>query len=351
MYFSYLSRMASGIFALLLFHHVATAQLAYSPFTEASVAYVALSGPTVNFARGNPAALAWMHKHARFSYNLENNQNHLDSPIQNFALRMAVTPRLTLAVGQWQWTATTGAVAGRSFVDDPLWQHPLRWIGFGYRQKMSAGLGFQITPHLALGIATRQEEYSATPTFKSSLGITREYRTLDFGISLASHWFNGGIVFRNFRWFHLSGDMPPQITGPLNDGSSFTWNPAAFTGIAFAPQSAVEAGVQGVVNSHLQILGDLSSRKEYALGLKLQILPMFSLSAGQGERFDRIYKEVAMRYAALGAQLQLERFALAVTWIAPRRAGHYRFVETADGQFEVRQQTNHQLLMGMAFFL
>ena len=86
------------------------AQLAYSPFTEGAVAYVALTGSEINFARGNPASLAHSPNMKKVIYSIETNQDHFDSHIQNFGLKVAVNSRLTIGVGGWCHIATTGAM-------------------------------------------------------------------------------------------------------------------------------------------------------------------------------------------------------------------------------------------------
>ncbi|MDZ7260633.1 MAG: hypothetical protein ONB05_00735 [candidate division KSB1 bacterium] len=344
-------QMILSLLAVIFYHTLALAQLAYSPFTDASVAYTALTGAEVNFARGNPATLAFMRSSTRISWTLENNQDQIDSPIQCFAVQLAITSRLTLGVGHWQRTATTGAVASRSVRDDPFWQHPLRWLGFGYRQRWCAGLGLRISRQVAFGISMHTEEYSASPTDHPELATSQQYQTFDFGLSHSGGRLNWGIIFRNFLWERTTEYSALQVSRTLDDGSVFTWNPTAFTSIAFEPKRVVEAGVHWVTNSRLQVLADFSSRREYAIGLRGRVLPGFLLTAGRGKRYDRIYDAFAVHYRALGAQFHQGRLALAVTWIIPIRSAQNRIVTTDYGDFDLMQMTNHQLLMGMAFFL
>lgn len=351
MAFSRYSRIAFGLFAALLIQQTAHAQLAYSPFTEASVAYIALNGPGANFARANPAVLVTPDQPRGFQYYLENNLDHFDSPLQNFSLHLAVTSRLSLGVGRWRNTANTGAYASGPYFASSF-VHPLARIDFGYQQDLTVGAAFQINRHLAIGLSMREEEYTTSPLIRRDLLAKTQYRTFDFGLRHTSRRFNSGIVYRNFSRRQFSKTPLPPAKQTLADGSEFTWDPLAFySDIALEPKSAVEAGAQWMLHSRLQVLGDISSRREYALGLRLKVFPWLSLTGGRGERYDRIYKERTAKYISLGSQLHYNQFNAAVTWIAPIRRADYRFIETAMGKFGIYQLTNHHLLMGIGFSL
>jgi hypothetical protein len=333
-------RLLLGIGIVLLICSAASAQLAYSSFTDGTVAYVALTGSEINFARGNPAALAENSNHARFIYSLETNQDHFDSHIQNFGLRLALGSRLTIGVGRWYRTATTGALISRFSNDDPL-----RWTGFGYRQNWTAGFGFQISPNLAFGVSVRNEEYSASPS-DPQLEVTADYWTSDIGLTYSVSRFNLGIVVRNALGDHASDASALQITRTL-DSRLFNWNPTDIPGIAFEPERSVEVGASWKVISFLDLLGDITSRAEYALGLRVHPIAAISLTSGIGARYDRIYNEAPVQYAAVGLQFRHQMLTGAVTWIAPLRSGEQRIIDTQYGTFEQQQMTNHQLLFGV----
>lgn len=274
-------RLIFSVFVAIFSGNPAVAQLAYSPFTEGSVAYIALTGPEINFARGNPAALAARRSHTRFVYSMENNHNNFDSPFRGFGLQVAVNSYLTLGIGRWERTATTGAVASRFFSKDPL-----RWVGFGYRQDWSAGLGLRLNRLFTFGASMRKEQYTASPTFARALEIAADYWTADFGANFSSRWLNLGMVWRN-----------------------------AYQDHDVAPAALIGTG---------------------------------QLTAGRGERDDRIFNDSLVRYGALGAQFRSDHFSAAVTWIIPIRALKSRMIENQYGIFEQWQATNHQLLAGLA---
>jgi hypothetical protein len=331
-----------GIGVLLLIYSAASAQLAYSPFTEGTVAYVALTGSEINFARGNPAALAENSNHSRFIYSLETNQDHFDSHIQNFGLRLALGSRLTIGVGRWYRTATTGALISCFSNDDPL-----RWTGFGYRQNWTAGFGVQISQNLAFGVSVRNEEYSASPT-DPQLEVSEDYWTSDIGLSYSVSRFNLGIVVRNVQQDHALDASALQIARTLEDGNLFSWNPTDIPGIAFEPERSVEVGASWNVISFLDLIGDITSRAEYALGMRVHPIAAISLTSGIGARYDRIYNEAPVQYAAVGLQFRHQMLTGAVTWIAPLQSGEERIIDTRYGTFEQQQMTNHQLLFGLA---
>lgn len=149
--------MLLSVLALFLTASLAFGQLAYSPFTDGTVAYVALTGPGVNFARGNPAALTEMQSR-RISLSMESNLEKVDAPFKGFGLQVQATSRLALAVGRWERTATTGAFAHRASGEE----HPLRFVNFGYRQNWNFGVGLRLTRNFSLGASLREEEYSTS---------------------------------------------------------------------------------------------------------------------------------------------------------------------------------------------
>lgn len=343
-------RILVGFGISLLCHNLAQAQLAYSAFTDAAVAYVAVSGPGINFARGNPAALshAWMPNHAHLGFNLESNQDKLGSPFNGFSLQAALTSRLALGVGRWPRTATTGAHVSGSSPEYPPQEYPLQFIGFGYRQQWSAGMSFRLNSDLSLGLAMRQEEYSALPMHAPNLTAANDYLTFDFGIGSFGNRLNWGVIFRNFYRTRTGSENLQQVSGQLDTGESFAWQPGSFSGITLEPKSAVEAGINLAVSTKVRLLGDVTSRQEYALGVKWQVHPNVLLSTGEGRRFDRIYDR-ALRYRALGAQYHDKNIALALTWIMPDEKGGNHPVRNSNAVFSVMQITNHQWLMGLAW--
>lgn len=326
----------------LLVFSAASAQLAYSPFTDGTVAYVALTGSEINFARGNPAVLASGKSGMRFVYSLETNQDHFDSHIQNFGVRMAIGPRLTLGVGRWYRTATTGALISQFYSDSPL-----RWTGFSYRQNWTAGIGFDISENFAIGVSVQTEEYTASPD-NHLFDVKQDCWTGDIGLNYSFSRVNLGIVFRN-AFQRLSVDESRmQRPRTLENGSQFSWDPAHIPGIAFEPRENVEIGALWEVTSFLDLLGDISSRKEYALGFRMHPLSWLSLTSGIGERYDLIYNESPVQYAAVGLQFRYRMLSGAVSWIAPLRSGEQRIIDTKYGIFEQQQSTNHQLLFGVS---
>lgn len=324
------------------------AQFAYSAFTDGAVANLSLTGRGVNFARGNPAALPFALNGRQVSFALEGSQPHLELPLVSYGygLTFSLNSRFTLAIGQWDGTATTDAVALKSQpVDDTS---PLDYVTFNYRQKWSAGLSYRAADDLAVGIVMRHEAYSFIPWPSRELGGVLDYRTFDLGLHRSGNRITYGVVLRNFVRETRGSRTLQEITRRTNDGVVVTWNPADFAGIRFEPKSSVEAGIGWQVNARMQLLADFSSEKEYALGILVKPLAQLALTAGRGERYDRIYDKMAVRYGALGAQFEHDNVALALTWIVPARRGREHKIGTSEGNYAVRQETNHQLLLGVA---
>ncbi len=335
-----------SLMALFLAASLASAQLAYSPFTDGTVAYVALTGPGLNFARGNPAALADL-QNKRINLSVESNLEKADAPFKGFSLQMKVSSRLALAVGRWERTATTGTLAHRS----PWDSHPLRFVNFGYRQNWSFGAGLLLTRNLSVGASLRQEEYSTSALYSFGYVAKKDYEVFDFGAQYTSRRFNLGVIYRGWRNDASDDGSGFQVTHPLPDGSTLTWKPVDFPHLQFAPQEAWEAGFLLQAHERVQVLGDLSSREEFALGVRMHVLAGLTLTAGRGERYDRIYNVDRVRYNALGAQYSFAPFNFAVAWIIPQERARNHHPELEYGKFDFMALTNHQLQMGVNFAL
>lgn len=326
----------------MLIFSAASAQLAYSPFTDGSVAYVALTGSEINFARGNPAVLATGKSGMRFVYSLETNQDHFDSHTQNFGVRIAIGSRLTVGVGRWYRTATTGALISQFYSDSPL-----RWTGFSYRQNWTAGIGFDISENFTIGVSVQTEEYTAA-TDNHQFDLKQDCWTADIGLNYSFSRVNLGIVLRNaFQRLNMDESWL-QMPWTLENNSHFSWSPKDIPGIAFEPKMNVEVGASWNAISFLDLLGDISSRTEYALGFRMHPLSWISLTSGIGERYDLIYNESPVQYAAVGLQFRYSMLSGAVSWIAPLHSGEQRIIDTKYGTFEQQQSTNHQLLFGVS---
>lgn len=345
-----------ALFVLVLLScRAAHAQYTYSAFAEGSVAYVALSGLGINFAAANPATLNDIANGNRFAYILEATDGNIDETFENdlpdFALQMAIMQRLSIALAQSERALFSEASAFRAGGDDPFGQHPLRFLAFVYQQNWSVGVGYRFNSGVGMGVSMRHESYAVFPWTLAAFPAGQNFRTFDLGFRKSDKRLNWGVVLRNFLKDRTTTPYSEPITLVTGDGSRILWHPTQFPGISFEPKFAVEAGIHWVVSSHWQLLGDVSSRKEYALGLRWRVFSKFFFTAGSGKRFDRIYTDEAVKYGALGAQFQDQRFAVAVTWIIPARSGRNRIVQTSYGNYDLRQLTNHQLLIGVAFSL
>jgi hypothetical protein len=164
---------------------------------------------------------------------------------------------------------------------------------------------------------------------------------------------NVGLVFRNL----FSDRTTDSYTEPvqfinLNDPTqSFDWYPSQFKSIAFEPQFNLEGGVHWIASSHWQFLGDVSSRKEYALGLRWRVVNKFSFTTGTGKRFDRLYTHRPITYTTIGSQFQHDKFALGLTWIIPLSNHTDRIISMPYGSYTLIQTTYHRLLIAAALAL
>lgn len=347
------------IFSVLIFvlPQTLTAQFVHSAFTEASVAYVGLSGLGMNFASANPAILSTLPDNHRFALTLEADHNNIETSfkddLQDFSLQFAITSRLTIAIAQSERTFPTQANAFRGSRDDPFLRHPLRFLVFGYQQDWSAGIGVQLKTDLSLGLAVRHENYTVVPPYLGPVTFGQSFRTFDLGLRRSAQRLNAGLVFRNF----IKNRTTKPFTQPLrfvnitDPTQSFDWDPMQFKGVAFEPKLALEGGVHWMATSHWQLLGDISSRGEYALGLRWRVFSKFFITTGNGKRFDRIYSDAAVTYTALGGQFQKDKFALGLTWIIPRRSGRNQIVLMPYGTYNLNQITNNRLLIAGALSL
>jgi len=336
---------------------IVQAQLASSAFTEASVAYIGLTGLGVDFVSANPAILSDLSHNHRFACTLEATHNNLQTSFKDklpdFVLQLAITPRLTIALAQSERAPGSEAQANRNSRDDPFFRHPLHFLVFAYQQDWSAGIGLQLKSNLRAGVAMRHENYLVVPANLGPFSLGQSIQAFDFGIRRSSKKFNLGLVFRNlFRNRTTKPFSQPLKFVNLNDPSqSFAWYPMQFNGVAFAPKFALEGGVHWVASSHWHLLGDVSSRKEYALGLRWRVFSRLFITTGTGKRFDRIYSDEAATYTSLGGQFQKEKFALGLTWIISTRSGRNQIVSMPYGMFNLRQITNNRLLIAGALSL
>lgn len=332
----------------LCFFEVSRAQLAYSTFTESAVAYAALAGLGINFSAANPAILGTLPPDKRFAYTLDANEKNVEITFKDkfpdYCLQLAVTSRLTIAFTQTERQAFTTAVAFQRGVD-----HPLGGLTFSYLEDWSVGVGYSIKPTLSAGLAMRHEAYAVTPMRLAPFSFWQQFRTFDLGIRKAGARFNFGIIFRNLIKNRTTEPFnQPVLIQIANSDSVIAWNPASFPGIAAEPAFRMECGAQWLISSHWQLLADLSSRREYALGLRWRVLSTFFMTTGTGKRFDRIYDSEAVTYSSLGGQFQHKSFVLGLTWIIPTRSGRTSLVQLPYGSYHLRQETRHQLLIGFA---
>jgi hypothetical protein len=237
--------------------------------------------------------------------------------------------------------------------DDPARTHPLRFLSFGYQQDWSAGIGVQLKANLSAGITIRHENYTVLPAYLGPFPFAQSFRVFDFGLRKSGRKLNFGLVLRNF----YSNRTTETFTQPIrfinlsDPTQSFDWYPHQFNGVVLKPKFNLESGVHWLVSTHWQLLGDLSSRMEYALGLRWRVFSKLFITAGNGKRFDRIYSDAAVTYTALGGQFQKDKFALGLTWIIPRRNGRNQVVFMPYGTYNLDQITKHSLLIAGALSL
>jgi hypothetical protein len=117
------------------------------------------------------------------------------------------------------------------------------------------------------------------------------------------------------------------------------------------PEFSLEGGVHWLLSSHWQVLADVTSRKEYALGLRWRVFSQFFITTGTGKRFDRIYESAAATYSTLGGQFLHDKFSLCLTWIIPTKSGRITLVQLPYGSYQLQKVTNHRLLIGAALSL
>lgn len=349
-----------GIIVLVLVFvlpQTATAQFVHSAFTEASVARLGLSGLGMNFALANPAILSNLPDNQRFILTLEVDHNNIETAFKDdlpdLSLQIVITSRITVALAQSKRAVPSQANANRGSRDDPSRQHPLRFLVFGHQQDWSAGIGVQLQTDLSLGLAVRHENYTVVPPFLGPVTFGQSFRTFDLGLRRSDRRLNAGLVLRNFVKNRTSKPITESLrfVNLSDPAQSFDWNPLQFNNVAFEPQFAVEGGAHWMAGSHWQLLGDVSSRGEYALGLRWRVFSKFFVTAGNGKRFDRIYADAAVTYTALGGQFQNNKFALGLAWIIPRRAGRNQIVSMPYGIYNLEQSTNNRLLISGALSL
>lgn len=329
-----------SVFVLFIFSPVVSGQFANSAFSDAAVAYVAATGNELNFARGNPAGV-FSPANSRLTLAFETNLNHFDSPTQSFALSFQINPVLRLSVGRWYPTATTGMDAS-----GPGWynRNVLSGLSFTYRQDWCAGLGYQMRPNLFWGLSVRQEFYSATSNFVSGWEEESEFLAGDLGGYFRLRYFSFGLVLRNLLNHQLDAG-----SSTLPNGVSGAWYASTFSGVHFQPERTLEAGIGWQPISRAQVLVDVTSLGEYALGMITQPFDWLSVRGGIGQRYDRIDAENAVDYGAVGMQCRIRSITLGASFIAPFDAGRQQRVKTPEMQYIVEQATNHQILVGIGF--
>lgn len=347
------------LFAVFLFilPKISVAQFAYSAFTEASAAYVGLSGLGMSFASANPAILSPLTPNHRLALALDVDHNNIKTTFKDelpdFSLHVAVTSRLIVAIGQSERAPASEAHAGRSSRDDPFGMHPLRFLVFSYQQNWSAGIGLQLKADFSIGIAMRHENYTVLPAYLGPFPFAQNFRVFDLGFRKSNQTLNWGLVFRNLIINRTTKPFTQSLRFVnLNDPTqSFDWYPNQFNGVAFKPKFNLEGGAHWLVSSHWQLLGDLTLRKEYALGLRWRVFSKFFITTGTGKRFDRIYKDEAVTYTTLGGQFQKDKFSLGLTRLIQTRSGRNLIVSMPYGTYNLSQITNHRLLIAGALSL
>lgn len=328
------------------------AQLTYSAFNEASMANLALSDLGVDFAAANPATLSRFFLQKRFLFAGEiTNGYRLDyyknQPI-DFFVAFPIYKSLTFgfARSEREGDSFTPARGGLSVYG---FQHPLRSIHFHYRQTWSVGLGMKIKNNYRIGASLRHQEFVARPIYLTGLLLGQSFQSLDLGFQGERGRISWGVVLRNLMNFRTTEALDKFTVRIIDDtGNEILWNPTQYSGVAFEPERALEAGISWQISRKWQFLGDVTSRKELAYGVRWNVFSKFYLTGGNGGKFDRIYNDEVLEYATLGAQFKTDLFNIGVTWIIPSRQGRTQMIQTPYGNYFINQNTEHRLLLGFA---
>lgn len=330
------------------------AQFVSSSFGEASTAQIALSGLGANFSFSNPALLCDMPKLQRFAVILEADHQNAETVFKDdfpdFALHLKLHERVTVGLARSERNAYSLSYALRSGADEPFYQHPLGELQFEFGQDWAIGIGYKFRLNWNVGVTMRHEKYQ-TLAFPLGLLLQQTFRAFDFGVRKSTAKLDFGLVLRNAIDDRITKPLPGPIRIRVAPDSLIVWDANAFPNIANEPSFAAETGLVWRASSHWSFLGDVTTRKEYALGLRWRVFSKFYITTGTGKRFDRIYAAEAVTYTTLGGQFQNQKLALGLTWIIPTREGRNSFVQQSYGQYELRQITNHRLLLAVGVSL
>jgi len=212
-------------------------------------------------------------------------------------------------------------------------QKPLPRLVYGpefrYEQNWSFGLGHRISQKIFSGLTLKREifytTYSDAKYWLIDIGmqwqLNKQLRFAAAGRNLLTTSKKSGQ--REYYYEDEHGRLRIE-----------TWDPSFFNATHSKPERYLEIGACYNLFSRFQILADMSTREEFAWGIRWRFYKGFHIVGGESHRYDQIYKKAKVIYDAIGFQFIAKRFQIAFSGIFPTKIDHvYREIETPYGTF------------------
>lgn len=339
---------APSILALLLLATGSAAgQMVESAFVDGQSAFVASRQPGLTFAL-NPAVLGTLASGRQHRLLLEGSVSHYPrlSSVDFPDFELVYHPSRRLAVALRKSALMPRPVVGlrRMAGSAPRTPLPFRVGEFWYRQDWSVGVGAALNPSWRGGLTLRREVYFTFPTELT-------YWTADLGVQWQRYdWLRLGAIVRNLVWKRMEdGVFTFAYQVASGDIRVASWDPTTFRATATSPRRSLEAGVWLGPLSHWQFLFDVSSRGEYAWGIRWRVAGPVYVVGGEFHRYDRIFDGGKITGNSVGLQIQLARVGLGFSAVFPTKKSPEMRARTPYGDFEVNQTSLKTALLGVYF--
>ncbi len=305
-------------------------------------AYVASSVPVANFGIGNPAALLDRMPSNQYAmsvlvpfFNVKSMINNLPEFIGQFR----ISRKFLFLLANSQRISATSIHASRLPVPGSPNKYDLSW---GFSQSWAAGAQYHFSPDLRLGLSFRNVRYGAgaflidyEQTRLYSAAAPQKYLVLDLGAQYDWNRWHFGLVLRNLA----QKSLYRSSTYLTYNGQRLT-NMSRYPGIQLEPRFKAELGVRWAIwpEHGTQLMMDVTSLGELALGAQQRLLGKAVLSAGVASRYDPIDLSSKVNYWSAGLKYRLKGITFGAIYGRPFGAeARVFYVQNDNGAFKMKK--------------
>ncbi|MDQ7053381.1 MAG: hypothetical protein Q9P14_10970 [candidate division KSB1 bacterium] len=194
-------------------------------------------------------------------------------------------------------------------------------LSWGFSQSWAAGVQYHFSPDLRLGLSFRNVRYGGgaflidyEQTRLHFAAAPQKYIVLDFGAQYDWNRWHFGLVLRNL----VQKSLYQSSTYLTYNGQRLT-DMSRYPGIQLEPGFKAELGVRWAIwpEHGTQLLMDVTSLSEMALGAQQRLLGKAVLSAGVASRYDPIDLSNKVNYWSAGLEYHLKGITFGAVYGRP----------------------------------